>query len=68
MALGGIFIEKYVFGQHLTEATASNLTCSLIYKQTTIQGQNGPKPEKALESYLTPREVVYVFPCLCLET
>jgi hypothetical protein len=45
----------------LTEAIASNLPCSLIYKQTTIQGQNGPKPEKALGSYLTGREVVYIY-------
>ena len=60
MALGGIFAEKYEFGQHLTEAIASNLTCNPIYKQTTIQDQNGPKPEKALGSYLTGRGVVYI--------
>ena len=48
-----------MFGQQLTEAVASNLPCSLSYKQTTIQDQNGPKPEKALGSYLTGREVVF---------
>ena len=58
MALGGIFTEKYVFGQHLTEATASNLSYSLVCKQTTIHGQIGPNPEKAPGSYFTTREVV----------
>ena len=38
-----MFTAKYVFGQHLTEPTASYLPCSLIYKQTTIQGQIGQK-------------------------
>ena len=42
-----MFTEKYVFGQHLTEPTASNLPCSLIYELPTKQGQIGPKPEKA---------------------
>ena len=41
---------KNVFGQHLTEPKASNMPCSFVYKQTTIQGQIGPKPKK------TPRE------------
>jgi len=58
MILGGMFTEKYVF--HLTEPTASNLPCSLIYEQSTKQGQIGPKPEKAPGSYLTAREVVYI--------
>ena len=61
MTLGGMFTEKYVFGQHLTEPTASNLPCSLIYEQTTKQGQIGPKPEKASGSYLNAREVVYIY-------
>ena len=61
MTLGGMFTEKYVFGQHLTEPTASNLPCSLIYEQTTKQGQIGPKPETAPGSYLNAREVVYIY-------
>ena len=61
MALGGIFTETYVFGQHLTESIASYLPCSLIYKQTIIQGEIGQNPKKPLGSYLTTREVVYIY-------
>ena len=53
--------EKYVFCQHFTETIASSLPCSLIYKQTTIQGQIGPKLKKTQCDYLTAREVVYVY-------
>ena len=58
MKLGGMFTEKNVLGPHLIEPIASNLPCSLVFKQTTMQGQIGPKPEKALVSYLNAREVV----------
>ena len=60
MPLGGMFTEQYVFGQHLTEPIASNLPCSLILKQTTIQGQIGPKPEKT-PSTLNTQEVVCIY-------
>ena len=43
-----MLIEKYVLGQHLTEPLASKLPRRLVYEQTTIQGQIGPKPEKTL--------------------
>ena len=61
MTLGGMFTEKCVFGQHLTEPIASHLVCSLIYRHTTIQAQIGPKPETPLGSYLNAREVVYIY-------
>ena len=60
MTLGGIFTEKYVFVQHLTKPTVSNLPCSLIHEQTTKQGQISPTPEKVSSTYLNAREVVYV--------
>ena len=56
-----MFTDEYVFGKRLTEPTASNLPCSLIYEHTTKQGQIGPKPEKASGSYLNAREVVYIY-------
>ena len=46
MTPGGVFTETHVFGQDLTEPVASNLPCSVVFKQTTIQGQIGPKPKK----------------------
>ena len=46
IAYGTGFTAEYVFGQHLTEPIASHLPCSLVFKQTTIQGQIGPKPEE----------------------
>ena len=59
MTLGGMFTDKYVFGQHLTETIASYLPCSLIYKQTTIP--NWPKTLKTLGGIFNAREVVYIF-------
>ena len=45
MILGGMFTEKYVFGQHLIEPIAPNLPCSLIYEQTAKLAQNPKKPQ-----------------------
>ena len=61
MPLGGMITEKDVFGQHLTEPIASNLPCSFVFKQTTIQGQIGLKSEKALSTYLNAQWVAYVY-------